>query len=78
MKKLIFILTFVLTSCVQYDYVEGQSMYECGIIIGGEVRGAGYFLWIEFPDGKFWYDVTQKTYFQYEVLEEICFDTLQI
>lgn len=77
MKRLLLVLAFVFTSCVQYDYVEGESMYECGIVIGGETRGAGYFLWIEFPDGRFWYDVTEKAYFEYKILDEICFNTIK-
>lgn len=71
----ILVLAF-LTSCVQYDYIEGESMYECGIVIGGETRGPDYYLWIEFPDGRFWYEVTQKAYYEYMILDDICFNTL--
>jgi hypothetical protein len=77
--KYFFILVFVLlTSCVKYEYVDGESMYECGVVIGGETRGAAYWLWIEFPDGQFWYEVTQKAYYEYKLFDDICFGTLNI
>lgn len=76
MKKLLIILILLLTSCVKYDYVDGDSIYECGIVVGGERRGAGYYLWVDYPDGTFWEKVTEKAYYEYKLLDEICFDTI--
>lgn len=76
MKKILILILLLVTSCVKYDYYDGQSMYECGIVIGGERRGASYWLWMDFPDGEFWYEVTEKAYFEYQMLDEVCFDTI--
>ena len=77
MKKIL-LLFLLLTSCVKYDYLDdGKSMYDCGIIIGGERVGSYYYLWVDFPDGEFWYEVTEKAYYDYKILDEICFDTIR-
>ena len=76
MKKLLIILVLLLTSCVKYDYVDGESIYACGIVVGGERRGSGYYLWVDYPDGTFWEEVTEKAYYEYQLFDEICFDTI--
>jgi len=76
MKKLIIILVLLLTSCVKYDYIDGDSMYECGYVVGGETRGRNYYLLVSYPDGEFWEEVTEKAYYEYKLFDEICFDTI--
>lgn len=73
MVKKVLILGLVLfTSCTKYDWNTGTSAYECGIVIGGETRGANHWLWLEFPDGDFWYKVTAKAYGEYHMLDTFC------
>ena len=75
MKRYLIILALALSSCT-VNYYEDGSMYECGIVIGGEVRGREYWLLVDYPDGRWWHEVTQKAYYEYRVLDDICFDTI--
>lgn len=74
MKKLILLL-LLLTSCTS-ELIYNESEYDCGIVVGGEVRGNEYYLLVSYPDGEFFELVTEKAYYYYDMFDEICFDTI--
>lgn len=74
MKKLILIL-LLSTSCSS-QLIYNESEYDCGIVVGGEVRGNEYYLLVSYPDGEFFELVTEKAYYYYDMFDEICFDTI--
>jgi hypothetical protein len=77
MRYILILALALATSCVKYDYNDyGDSIYECGIVVGGERRGASHWLLVEYPDGQYWEEVTEKAYYEYKLLDEICFDTI--
>lgn len=75
MKKLLIILVLLLTSCTS-ELIYNDSEYDCGIVIGGEVRGNEYYLLVSYPDGEFYELVTEKAYYYYDMFDDICFDTI--
>ena len=76
MKKLILIFLLLSTSCSS-ELIYNESDYDCGIVVGGEVRGNGYYLLVSYPDGEFYELVTEKAYYYYDMFDDICFDTIQ-
>lgn len=78
MKKLLFILilSFTLFTSCTVDEIYAESEYDCGFVVGGEIRGTYYYLLVSYPDGEFYEKVTQKAYYHYNMFDEICFDTI--
>lgn len=74
MKKILFLL-LLLTSCTATE-IYAESEYDCGVVVGGEIRGGYYYLLVSYPDGEFFEQVTEKAYYYYDMFDDICFDTV--
>ena len=71
MKYICILFVIILTSCV--TYIEGNSIYDCGVVVGGGNYDGEYWLLVSYPDGEYRETVTQKAYEHYNLFDEICF-----
>jgi len=71
---LLLLLLISIIGCSKLIY--NESEYDCGVVVGGELRGNDYYLLVSYPDGEFFESVTEKAYNYYNMFDEICFDTI--
>lgn len=75
MRKYIILLLVLFSSCTA-ELINERSEFNCGIVVGGSPDRDGFWLLVSYPDGEFWHKVTEKAYYHYDILDEICFNTI--